>query len=118
MENFNERFEDEWKRAFDNVEEEPNSSLWQNLENKLAEKEILKYKQKYFYIRRIAAALLILLIPLTIFFVYESGLKNTDEIMDNRTSDVYLNSKTQPSNKQNAEEKLKNIESKEHPDKF
>src|SRR4051794_5971590 len=102
MENFNERFENEWKKAFDHSEEEPNSSLWQNLENKLAEKEILLYKQKYLYLRKIAAALLILLIPLTIFFVYESGLKNDDELINKETSEVSLNNRSLPINTQGA----------------
>ncbi|MDX1924296.1 MAG: hypothetical protein SFT91_03630, partial [Rickettsiaceae bacterium] len=106
MENPNGRFEDEWKRAFSNIEEEPNPSLWQNLENKLAEKEILIYKQKYLYLRKIAAVLLMLLVPLTIFFVYESGLKNNVEIADQRTTDISTYTKDLPSNEENGSVKI------------
>jgi hypothetical protein len=70
MENIDNKFEEDWKKAFDSAEEEPSPMLWQNIENKLAQNDIIVYKKKFYYTQAAAAVLLLLILPLFAYFVY------------------------------------------------
>jgi hypothetical protein len=70
MEDIDNKFEEDWKKAFDSAEEEPSPLLWQNIENKLAQKDIVVYKRRFYYTQAAAAVLLLLVLPLLGYFVY------------------------------------------------
>ena len=75
MENKDKNFENQWKNAFENAEEHPDDLIWQNIEGKLAQRDIAFYKRKYFYSQAAAAVLLLLLLPLSGYFIYHQSNK-------------------------------------------
>lgn len=106
MDDINKNFQDEWRKAFKDAEEEPSPLLWQSLENKLAEKELKIFKRKYFYLRMAAAILLFLFSTTSLYYIYHftqedtfAGHKNqsiekesTDKILIAKDSEKYSDS--------------------------
>lgn len=77
MDDIDKNFQDEWRRAFKDAEEEPSPLLWQSLENKLAEKELKIFKRKYFYLRMAAAVLLFLFSTTSLYYIYHFTQEDT-----------------------------------------
>jgi hypothetical protein len=56
------RFEEEWRRAFEEAELQPGNDVWARLDAHLANQETKKYKNRLIWFQRIAAGLLLLLL--------------------------------------------------------
>ncbi len=56
------RFEEEWRKAFEEAELPPNNDVWARLDAHLANEETRKYKNRLIWFQRTAAAILLLLL--------------------------------------------------------
>ena len=56
------RFEEEWRKAFEEAELPPNNDVWARLDAHLANQESRKYKNRLVWFQRIAAGVLLLLL--------------------------------------------------------
>jgi hypothetical protein len=91
MEKSNNNFEEEWRKAFEDAEEQPDNALWQSIENKLAQRDIGVYKKKYYYTQVAAAVLLLLFLPLSAYFIYHfsnEGLAVRDNGKERKTEEI------------------------------